>query len=193
MTEAMTEAYDPLDYGNLARSVVDALLDQERTPLPPPTAFTGAGVYAIYYTALLDYRDETTAVDVPIYVGKAVPPGGRKGSTRTSPHLARTLHLRLRDHAKSISQARNLSLSNAQCRYLVVVPVWISLAERFLLSHFRPIWNTVIDGFGNHDPGRGRRNSARPRWDIVHPGRAWAERLAATESRDQIIAEVLSR
>lgn len=189
----MIEAYDPLDYDNLARSVVDALLGQDRTPLPPPTAFTGAGVYAIYYTAPLEYRDETTAVDVPIYVGKAVPPGGRKGSSRTSTHAARTLHLRLRDHAKSIDQARNLSLSDAHCRFLVVVPVWISLAERFLLSHFRPIWNTVIDGFGNHDPGRGRRNSARPRWDIMHPGRAWAERLSATENRDQIVAEARDR
>lgn len=72
----------------------------------------------------------------------------------------------------------------------VVVPVWISLAERFLIEHYRPIWNTVIDGFGNHDPGMGRRNMKRPRWDILHPGREWAERLRPAETADRIISEL---
>jgi len=44
----MSDAYDPLDYENLARSVVSALLENEPQVLPPPEPFTGAGVYAIY-------------------------------------------------------------------------------------------------------------------------------------------------
>ena len=98
------------------------------------------------------------------------------------------LFRRLLEHAKSIEQTRNLRLEEFKCRYLVVVPVLITLAERFLIDHFRPVWNTVIDGFGNHDPGAGRRNMRRPRWDILHPGRPWAERLNATETPEQVIA-----
>ncbi len=188
----MTEAYDPLHYANLARSVVDALLGADITPLPP-TEFDGSGVYAIYYTGSLDYVGDGSLRDVPVYVGKAVPAGARKGTSRADPAADRTLHRRLRDHAKSIEQAENLSLDDARCRYLVVVPVWISLAERFLLGHFRPLWNTVLDGFGNHDPGRGRVNSARPRWDIMHPGRPWAGRLRAVETPDDILAEIPGR
>jgi hypothetical protein len=98
------------------------------------------------------------------------------------------LHQRLVQHATSIEQAENLKLEEFRCRYLVVVPVWISLAERFLIDHFRPVWNTVVDGFGNHDPGQGRVNMRRPRWDILHPGRPWAKRLRALETPEQIVA-----
>ena len=46
----MDEAYDPLSYENIARSVVGALIAREPEPLPPPRPFQGPGVYAIYYT-----------------------------------------------------------------------------------------------------------------------------------------------
>ena len=91
------------------------------------------------------------------------------------------------DHAKSIEQAENLDLVEFQVRYLVVMPVWITLAERFLIDHFRPVWNTVIEGFGNHPPGRGRRDMRRPRWDLVHPGRPWAAKLQAAETGEEIV------
>ena len=188
----MAEIYDPLSYDNLARSVVNALLRADREPLPP-TQFEGSGVYAIYYTGSLDYASDESLAETPIYVGKAVPPGARRGSGNVSQATNRTLYLRLRQHAGSIEQATNLAIENAECRYLVVEPVWITLAERFLLTHFNPLWNTVLDGFGNHNPGSGRANSARPRWDIVHPGRPWADRLRADEERDDILAEILNR
>ena len=44
----MAEAYDPLDYKNLARRVVAALLATGATSLPPAERFTGSGVYAVY-------------------------------------------------------------------------------------------------------------------------------------------------
>ena len=187
----MTYPYDPLEYPNLAKSVVDALLNAELMPLPP-TEFEGSGVYAIYYDGSLNYADSGSLREVPLYVGKAVPTGARKGDPQTEQPNSRTLHRRLRDHAASIEQAENLALANARCRYLVVVPVWISLAERFLINHFRPLWNTALDGFGNHNPGRGRADSARPRWDIMHPGRPWAARLHANETPEQILAAIRS-
>ena len=54
----------------------------------------------------------------------------------------------------------------------LVVPV-----EAEMIRRYRPLWNTVVDGFGNHDPGKGRYNQARSEWDVLHPGRYWAERL----------------
>jgi hypothetical protein len=185
----LTEGYDPLSYENLARSVVQALLTQPLGAVPPEEPFDGPGVYALYYggsfTPYLPIAGPES--ERPIYVGKAVPAGGRKGLSDI--HAAGTaLFRRLKDHAKSLEAAENLDIGDFRCRYLVVVPVWITLAERFLLAHYQPAWNTVIDGFGNHDPGKGRRNMRRPRWDILHPGRHWAQRLEPAETRDEVIA-----
>lgn len=185
----MMEAYDPLNYDNLARSVVNALLAAEAVAMPPATEFSGSGVYALYYTGGLPFYEGIASQQchTPIYVGKAAPAGGRKGG-RSSAEGSSELFRRLRQHGRSVEQAHNLQLSEFRCRYLVVVPVWIDLAERFLLEHFRPVWNTVIDGFGNHDPGRGRRAMRRPRWDVVHPGRPWAAALQTDETLEDVLS-----
>jgi hypothetical protein len=180
-------AYDPLDYENLAKSVVQALLAGPPGPLPPPEPFEGSGVYAIYYHG--DFAPYARVVRArhkpPIYVGKAVPTGARKGGRRSL--KGKELYQRLREHSESIGQAQNLNLRDFTCRYLVVVPVWITLAERFLVKHHQPVRNVAIDGFGNHDPGAGRRAMKRPRWDILHPGRPWADGLTAQESSEQVL------
>jgi len=179
--------YDPLDYGNLARNVVGALMGQPISCLPPPAPFEGMGVYAIYYDGDLEWYGSIRGLEVPIYVGSAVPAGKRKGAGMAS---SRSLYNRLAQHSRSIEQTENLQLSDFQCRYLVVVPVWIGLAERFLIEHYQPVWNTVIDGFGNHDPGAGRKGMKRPLWDVIHPGRTWAMRLRAVETLEEILARV---
>lgn len=71
------QAYDPLDYGNLARSVVQALLGGPDVALSPPEPFEGAGVYAIYYHGDFGgYLPRASATTLPPnYVGKAVPSG----------------------------------------------------------------------------------------------------------------------
>lgn len=185
------QPYDPLDYDNLAKSVVEALLRGPDVVLPPAEPFEGAGVYAIYYHGDFGpYQSLASASSVrPIYVGKAVPTGARKGGRRSA--VGKELYLRLKEHSESINQAENLQLRHFRCRYLVVVPVWIALAERFLVEHHQPVWNVAIDGFGNHDPGAGRLGMKRPRWDILHPGRPWAGRLAAQESPEQVVERLL--
>ncbi len=183
------EPYDPLNYKNLAASVVEALMAQSPTNLPPPTPFEGVGVYAVYYRGDFEAYASVKGIDIPIYVGSAVPAGKRKGRTEV-PESQRVLYGRLIQHAKSIEQAENLRLHDFMCRYLVVVPVWITLAERSLIEHYRPVWNTVVEGFGNHDPGTGRRNMKRPRWDILHPGRSWAGHLQPAETAEQVIAKL---
>jgi len=182
--------YDPLDYENLARSVVQGLLEGPEHALPPQNPFEGPGVYAIYYQGGFEGYSRLAEVcpDSPIYVGKAVPSGARKGGRQGL--SGRELYQRLRQHGGSIEQAQNLHLQDFTCRYLVVVPVWITLAERFLVEHFQPVWNVAIDGFGNHDPGAGRRAMKRPLWDVLHPGRPWAARLTPEESSEEVLQKL---
>jgi hypothetical protein len=202
------DSYDPLSYENLARSVVGALMERAPGPLPPAQPFAGPGVYALYYHGPFEaYRAVASpGCERPIYVGKAIAPGARKGRGANEagegislfpwlpeqPRSAEAMPLfqRLCEHAKSLEQTENLALADFRCRHLVVMPVWVTLAEHFLLSRYRPIWNSLVDGFGNHDPGSGRSAMRRPRWDILHPGRPWAARLAAAESPSEVLAAV---
>lgn len=177
------ETYNPLDKQRLAESVAQALLNSQVVELGNAGSFEGAGIYAIYYRGKFEPYQALVGADEkgnpagPIYVGKAIPKGGRKGGWGLGLNPGNVLAGRLRQHARSIEEATNLDLADFACRYLVVDDVWIPLAESLLIKEFAPVWNTVLDGFGNHDPGRGRRAGQRPAWDTVHPGRSWAEGL----------------
>ena len=85
--------YNPLEKENLGKSVAESLLDSNSLPLGAIEPFNGAGVYAIYYLgnfasyAPLKARNPNPSeLTLPIYVGKAVPTGGRKG--KIDPELA---------------------------------------------------------------------------------------------------------
>lgn len=191
--------YNPLDKKNLGISVADALLARPVVPLPPPDKFMGAGIYAIYYMGKFapyekvskGNRDDRFAM--PIYVGKAVPAGARKGGFGFDADPGTVLHRRLAEHAESITQAGNLDLADFQCRYLVVDDIWIPLGESLLIEMFSPVWNKVVDGFGNHDPGSGRYEQQRSPWDMLHPGRSWAMKCKSNaRSEKDIVHEVES-
>jgi hypothetical protein len=176
--------YNPLDKMNLGKSVAGALLDQTVVMLSDPAELRGAGVYAIYYTgsfpayepvAIQNWNNEFRQ---PIYVGKAIPKGGRKGGLTADMSKGTALRDRLRQHAASITQANNLDLNDFYYRYLVVDDIWIPLGENMLIETFQPVWNIVIDGFGNKDPGNRRATQHRSPWDVLHPGRYFAEKLA---------------
>ena len=192
------QPYNPLDRRSLADSVVEALLQRDAGPLPPADSFVGAGVYAIYYAGGFEpYRviAEGRAGDAdarPLYVGKAVPAGARKGGSGLNPNPGTVLFRRLNEHAQSIRDATNLALDDFWCRYLVVDDIWIPLGESLLIQRFSPVWNTVVAGFGNHDPGGGRRNQARSAWDVLHPGRPWAARLPAGTQSAQALVTALA-
>ena len=177
------DPYNPLDKRNLGTSVSDAMLSKELVLLPPGETFLGAGIYAIYsrgnhplYRALLE-AERSRGTRIPIYVGKAVPEGARKGGPGIDVPSGPVLYKRLREHAESITEATNLKLGDFECRYLIVDDIWIPLGESLLIKKFAPLWNLVVDGFGNHDPGKGRHNQRRSPWDVVHPGRSWAKPL----------------
>jgi len=176
------KAFNPLDKKNLGLSVADAMLLSEIHPLPPGKPFVGAGIYAIYYTGTFPKYKEIAKRNkdghflLPIYVGKAVPAGARKGSTFDD-YEGTALYNRLKEHAESIKQIPNLKIKDFFCRYLVVEDIWIPLGETLLINMFSPLWNRFVDGFGNHDPGSGRHNSKKSPWDILHPGRKWVDNL----------------
>jgi hypothetical protein len=194
-----TAPYNPLDTKNLGVAVAKALLEKKARPLGSLPSFRGAGIYAIYYRgAFPSYAPIAEAnIDAkyprwPIYIGKAIPPGGRKGAFNTEATDTTALAGRLREHAESIQMANNLDVADFSCRFLVVQDLWIPLAEQLLIAHFAPIWNRLIDGFGNHDPGAGRYNGLRPRWDVMHAGRVWAEKCRVRpETAADIQREVL--
>ncbi|WNG19261.1 Eco29kI family restriction endonuclease [Cystobacter fuscus] len=178
-----TEEYNPLDYANLTRNCVQELMSRGPYTLELPEVFSGSGVYALFYTGSLAVYRPIRSVDAkwPLYVGKAVPPGARKGAKSTT--ASRSLFQRLREHRESIDAAVNLSSRDFVCRYLVVTPLWITMAERFLIENFQPVWNVCLEGFGLHDPGSGRYQGQRSWWDVLHPGRSWATRLKETRSK----------
>lgn len=183
--------YNPLAIPNLGKSIADALLEQPVSPLPP-SFFSGAGVYVIYYykgNHPLYVRESTKGV--PIYVGKAVSKGARKGLTVTGETESQSLFKRLSEHAESIRQGADLDLADFSCRFLSVDDIWIPLGESLLINKFRPIWNVKIDGFGNHAPGSGRSQQKKSPWDVLHAGRPWANTLTgATKSLEATRAEI---
>ena len=183
------------------RSVVNEAIEFfEQTPvhrLPLADHFAGSGVYALYYSGKYELytkiaKSNRRACVQPIYVGKAVPPGWRTGRAigSVSPDLFR----RLSEHSRSTQQAANLRLDEFQCRFMILGDVESDLVvpvEAELIRRYRPLWNTVLDGFGNHDPGAGRYNQARSEWDVLHPGRSWSERLTGQSAHlEDVIVKV---
>lgn len=167
-------------------------------PLPPSESFDGAGVYALYFIGRdgiyskfheinrLDYR-------LPIYVGKAVPRGWRQGRTDVS--SSQELYRRLCDHKNSIKAVDNLSAKDFLCRFMILENAasnLIGTVEAALIRQYQPLWNSRIDGFGNHDPGNGRYNQERSEWDIIHPGRKWALKCADSSKDISDILKVIS-
>ena len=185
-------SYNPLNVDELGRNAARKLMEYPAGNLPPEQSFGGGGVYTIYYQG--DFPSYAAMCErEPIYVGKADLPGKRLGRSVTQ-RATPTLYRRLKEHADSIHDAENIGLADFRCRWLVLDPVWISLTEQVLIAEFQPVWNVLVDGCGNHDPGSGRRNQRRSQWDTLHPGREWAYKLRDNRATpDQIKAAIASR
>lgn len=195
MTDGKIIPFNPLDKRHLGESVGQAMLRQPVIPMSDLTSFNGAGIYAIYYLGdfpayeAIVQKNQGENFSAPIYVGKAVPKGARKGGDlEASP--GKVLFNRLMQHKRSIEIVSNLDTADFHCRYLIVDDIWIPLGESLLIARFDPLWNKLIDGFGNHDPGKNRHKGLRPRWDVLHPGRSWADKCQPREeTAEQIICE----
>lgn len=153
--------------------------------VPVQERFHGTGVYAIYCTAKTGpykafHEINRTAYNIPIYVGKAVPFGWRQARVfREAGSLSYELNNRLCEHGRSIELGAGLHLKDFRCRFMILEGAesdLIGTVEAALIRAYKPIWNSLIDGFGNHDPGSGRYEQAMSDWDVCHPGRSWAQK-----------------
>ena len=183
--------------------VKDAVRFFHGTPvynLPPPESFKGTGVYAIYYIGnyplYAKYAElNRLSYDVPIYVGKAVPSGWRQARISDDAISQSTeLFRRLREHSRSIEAAPSLRLEDFMCRFVIFEGAgsdMIGTIEAALIKLHRPLWNSCVDGFGNHDPGSGRYAQAKSDWDVIHEGRLWAGRLSGlANTYDAIVDKI---
>ncbi|MEX1198056.1 MAG: Eco29kI family restriction endonuclease, partial [Pseudohongiellaceae bacterium] len=111
--ESSVVPFNPLDKRHLGESVGQAMLRQSVFPLEDLKPFPGAGVYAIYYTGDFEGYEPISQANrkdgfrAPIYVGKAVPSGARKGGDLQA-KPGRVLYNRIRQHLGSIQEATNL-------------------------------------------------------------------------------------
>lgn len=175
------------------RSVVSSAVSfYESTPImkfPISEDFFGAGVYGLYYKG--NYRLYSRYMEwnaskyrVPIYIGKAVPVGWRKARANLNTRKSTNLLRRLREHEGSISYCKELSVQDFSYRFVILEGEesdLISTIESTLIRKYKPLWNNVVDGFGNHTPGEGRFDQAKSEWDVLHRGRPWAERCRGKE------------
>ena len=142
------------------------------------------GIYALYYKGTMAEYQPISGGPRPIYAGKAVPKGSRRGSGELDvDHPA--LRTRLREHARSVEQVDNLTISEFSYRVLGIVPVWIVFAEQALIKLYKPAWNSYLDGFGKHHQGGGRSETERSWWGTLHPGRSWT----AEETQVKTVAQ----
>ncbi len=168
--------------------------------LPPPERFYGTGIYALYYTGqstpYSKYAElNRLAYEFPIYLGKAVPKGWRQSRAAHAVGQKSTeLYSRIREHANSIAKVSNLEIDDFACRFMIFEGSssdMIGTLEAAVIKWKRPLWNTYLDGFGNHDPGKGRYEQAKSEWDVLHPGRSWAKKCKGkTRTLKSILAGV---
>ena len=169
--------------------------------LPLSEKFHGTGVYAIYYIGKFNlYKEiaERNRIEfaLPIYVGKAVPRGWRQARVEDQyGKKSYELNGRLKEHSRSIDQTNNLELADFCCRFMILegsASSLIGTVEAALIRYYEPLWNTQLDGFGNHDPGKGRYNQAKSDWDVTHPGRPWADRLLGESNDPNVVEEQIA-
>lgn len=192
--------YHNADFAELVKDAVRFFNGTPVHRLPPPEKFFGTGVYALYCTggnAVYKRYAELNRLsyDFPIYVGKAVPKGwrqSRKSDTETG-HSSE-LYTRLREHGRSIASGAGLDPVDFSCRFAIFEQEssdMIGTVEAALIKLTRPLWNSCVDGFGNHDPGSGRHGQARSDWDVIHAGRRWADRLSGVpKNRESILRNI---
>ena len=163
--------------------MAEAMMVKTPIRLPLTERFVGAGVYALYYIGNFPLYADVVKHNIenkfkwPLYVGKAVPEGSRRGGFGLGASPGTVLRKRIREHETSIAEASNLDLADFYCRYLAVEDIWIPLGESLLIQMLQPVWNRVLDGFGIHKPGENRGRQACSLWDTVHPGRSVAAGL----------------
>ncbi len=166
-------------FAEFLKDVVRAFNGSPVAPMPPPS-FTGNGVYALYCTAVkgpyakFGKEINRLAYKVPIYVGKAVPPEWRQSRQLDgSADKSTSLCSRLSQHARSIEQGKDLSLSDFACRFLPLSASEQPLANRiveFMVALYKPLWNTIVRGFSHPHFTDYADHKIHSNWEVMHNG-----------------------
>lgn len=187
------------DFDEIIKDTIRFLNGTPVHPIPVPERFHGTGIYAIYCIAKSGLYSKFNLVNrtsfrIPIYVGKSVPKGWRQARQSSLDIRSYELHNRIREHSRSIELGESLDISDFFCRFMILEGKesdLIGTVEAALIRKYQPIWNTLLDGFGNHDPGKGRYEQAKSDWDVCHPGRSWAEKCQGTHtSKEELVQSI---
>ena len=191
------DPYNPLDLEALAYSLLREL---ERRPVQRMNAlesFNGTGIYALYYTgdadpyAKLGKLNRDLECRIPIYVGRSRDTGARQGLNPFEPVEKPLLFGRIREHRNNLKRATNLDVDDFGVRMLVVMPIWIPLAEAIAIRKYQPLWNGHLSGFGIHAPGSGRLGQEQSQWDLIHPGRTFVQGLKkSAKSQPELLGKI---
>lgn len=192
--------YQNSKFSELVSEAINFFVSLPSFKITEITKFTGVGVYALYYNgkfepySILKSTVNGEAVN-PIYVGKAVPTGWRQAKANVLVKTQGTeLFRRINEHRKSIEAVHNLDRCDFFVRFMMFsdeLTDMISTIESRLISRYKPLWNTTLDGFGNHDPGKGRYQQAKSDWDVMHPGRAFADKcLGDHNSLEAVLSKI---
>ncbi len=175
----MSENFNPLDDKNIQRLFLSELENKEYKTFDELNSVTGHGVYIIWSLELPYEFDKKS----PVYIGKAVSSGGRKGNTNK--FISSPLRKRLLEHMNSISKAVNLDITKFKFKTISLDEHWTVYAEQLFIKTLNPLWNKEYDGFGNHPVGSTRAEQKTSKWDLTHPGR-----LTASSSRAMLTQTV---
>jgi hypothetical protein len=189
--------YQNSDFEELIKDAVRFFNGTPVHHIPPPERFEGAGVYALYYTGQFELYTPISKMNrleykLPIYIGKAVPSGWRQA--RKKPDIKKKenkLFQRIQEHSRNILSVQHIDINDFSCRFVIFEGGGVDMIntiEASLIKIYKPLWNTVLDGFGNHTPGKGRFEQAKSDWDVIHPGRAWAEKCRGEATPIEVIA-----
>lgn len=166
---AFSPAYfDPLSTSDLTAIICQKFEEQSPHPLANLPAFDGAGLYAIYYAGTVEplYLPLRGRL-IPVYAGSAQSHNSATGAGRRTPSPLRN---RVREHARSVDQSA-LDVAEFRVRLLLMPDVHIDLGENGLRVGYKPVWNSILTGFGSHEQGSATRRGRQSKWDTVHSGR----------------------
>ncbi len=137
----------------------------------------GEGIYALYYTGELPLYKEyqnlnAEKLKAPIYIGTALNKQKTKGNS---------FEEKIKEQYRNIAKVSNLNPGDFYVKAMPVDSSFPSIAEAIesaLVSHYKPLWNSGLEGFASHNPGKGRTKQAPSDWDVIHPGREWVTKLS---------------
>ncbi|OEZ99471.1 Eco29kI restriction endonuclease [Janthinobacterium sp. HH107] len=190
-----TYVFDAEKIERLLAPAFDFFMSSPAYPLSDLPRMPGCGVYGIFLVDAEGTHYTGWDTSRPIYVGKAVPPGSRQGRGEMDGNVHKLI-MRLQEHRRSLENASNLGSSRFECRFMIMngyATDLIGAMESYIIRHIQPLWNSHIDGFGNHAPGSGRYAQAPSEWDTIHAGRSFASKLTgAAPSIDSVLGKINS-